>query len=161
MNSINFTSRFICILDYLEENCGINQKQFAEKLGVTPSHISKIKKGGTVSESLLKSICITFGFSENWIKTGEGDMFLKPPPPPTNLRYFQLKKSTGIAAAPTKEELERERAEVIAALSNVAGLDAAELIEVFIKLPRSKQKKILGNALEEFERQGEKGDGND
>jgi hypothetical protein len=49
---------------------------------------------------------------------------------------------------------------VIAALGNVAGLDAAELIEVFIKLPRSKQKKILGNALEEYERQGEKDDGN-
>lgn len=140
----------------------LTQAEFASPLKVKGGYISALEAGGKdPSETLITLLRQTYRISDTWWENGEGEIFLKPPPPPTNIRYFQPKKSIGIAAAPTKEELERERAEVIAALSNVAGLDAAELIEVFIKLPRSKQKKILGNALEEFERQGEKGDGND
>jgi transcriptional regulator with XRE-family HTH domain len=140
----------------------LTQSEFASPLRVAGGYISALESGGKEpSETLVTLLRQHYRISNTWWETGEGDMFLKPPPPPTNLRYLQPKKSAGIAADPTEEELERERAEVLAALSAVVGLDAAELIEVFIKLPRSKQKKILGNAIEEYERQGIQDGGNE
>lgn len=53
----------------------MSQVEFANRLGVTNAHISKIEKGKTVpSEALIKLICKEFGIIENWLKTGEGEM---------------------------------------------------------------------------------------
>lgn len=53
----------------------MSQVEFANRLGVTNSHISKIEKGKTVpSEALIKLICKEFGIIEKWLKNGEGEM---------------------------------------------------------------------------------------
>lgn len=150
------------IIERMRTAIGVYTDQdLAKYLGIAKTSVSSWRARQNIPRKHLDCIARNMRISYEWLLTGEGDMSLPPPPLPTNLRYLQPKKSAGIAADPTEEELEREQAAVIAAVSNVAGLDAAELLEVFIKLPRSKQKKILGNALEEHERQGDKGDRND
>lgn len=47
------------------------QVQFAQRLGVTNAHISKIENGITSpSVALIKLICQSFKVSEHWLKEG-------------------------------------------------------------------------------------------
>ena len=71
----NFSTRFIALLNYLEQNQRIKQVGFAEKLGISPGHVTNLKKGKDASDSLIKNIARTFSISELWLKTGEGEMF--------------------------------------------------------------------------------------
>lgn len=49
----------------------LTQVQFAQRLGVTNAHISKIEKGITSpSVALIKLICQSFKVSEHWLKEG-------------------------------------------------------------------------------------------
>ncbi|MDL2327583.1 helix-turn-helix domain-containing protein [Ruminococcaceae bacterium OttesenSCG-928-A11] len=51
----------------------LNQVEFANRLGVTNAHISKIEKGKTTpSSALIKLICKEYKISERWLTTGEG-----------------------------------------------------------------------------------------
>lgn len=53
----------------------LTQLEFAQKLGVTNAHISKIESGKTVpSDSLIKLICSKFQVSEEWLTKGIGPM---------------------------------------------------------------------------------------
>lgn len=173
MNSINFSNRFICVLDYLEENCGINQRQFAEKLGVTPSHISKIKKGGTVSESLLKNICRTFGISENWIKTGDGEMLSKPRIPsigdPIEPSWYphgtvpaigdtsEGTKGTKLHVPAIGEvDVNQQEKYAFAIIRNSQGWDAEEIVRSLTKLPRSVRSRILSEMFAAIEEEDAK-----
>jgi transcriptional regulator with XRE-family HTH domain len=46
---------------------------------MSQKHISQIEKGTREpSEQLLKHICLRFFTSENWLKKGEGEMFVSP-----------------------------------------------------------------------------------
>ncbi len=59
----------------LRKSMLMSQVDFANILGVTGAHISKIEKGKTVpSESLIKLICKEFGIFESWLKDGKGEM---------------------------------------------------------------------------------------
>lgn len=54
---------------------GLTQYQFAQALGITKSHISNVESGtANPSESLIRTICFTFGVSKLWLKTGEGNI---------------------------------------------------------------------------------------
>ena len=49
----------------------ISQKLFAQKLGVTTSYISRLEQGKAFpSEPLLRLICLTYGESLSWLRTG-------------------------------------------------------------------------------------------
>lgn len=64
----------------------LTQVQFAEKLGVTNAHISKIEKGKTMpSEALVKLICSVFGVSEDWLKNENSQVYLN------DIEYVQEK----------------------------------------------------------------------
>jgi transcriptional regulator with XRE-family HTH domain len=71
----NFAKRIIVLLKYLEEEQKLKQKDFAEKLGISPGHVTNLKKGKAISDSLIKNIARTFCIDEVWLKTGEGEMF--------------------------------------------------------------------------------------
>lgn len=58
---------------------GLSQEKFAEKLGVTGAAISRIEAGTRgVTDAIIKSICLTYGVNETWLRTGEGEMFVQP-----------------------------------------------------------------------------------
>lgn len=61
----------------LRKTLGLTLDKFGEKIGVGKSAISKIERGENgVSDQMLKSICREFNVREEWLRTGEGEMFV-------------------------------------------------------------------------------------
>lgn len=55
---------------------GLTLDTFGSRIGITSSGLSKIERGlSGVSDQTLRSICREFKVSEDWLRTGEGDMF--------------------------------------------------------------------------------------
>lgn len=54
---------------------GLTLEKFGEKLGVGKTAISKLEKGeNKLTEQMAKSICREFSISEEWLRTGSGNM---------------------------------------------------------------------------------------
>lgn len=60
----------------LRKSLGLNQTEFAKRLGIAPNTISSYE-GGTIvpSNSVVLNIVREFGCNETWLRTGEGEMF--------------------------------------------------------------------------------------
>ena len=55
---------------------GLTQTQFGERIGVKGNTITNYETGlRTPTDAVLKSICREFNVNENWLRTGEGEMF--------------------------------------------------------------------------------------
>jgi Predicted transcriptional regulators len=60
----------------LRKSLNLTQDEFGEKLGVAKSSISNIEKGRYgVTDQTIKLMIKEFGVSENWLRTGNGEMF--------------------------------------------------------------------------------------
>lgn len=63
----------------LRKELKLSGEKFGEKLGVKRSAISDIETGrNNLTDQMFLSICREFNVNENWLRTGEGEMFLKP-----------------------------------------------------------------------------------
>lgn len=59
---------------------GLTQVAFANRLGVSSAHISKIEKEKTSpSEAFIKLVCKEYGVNEEWLKEEIGEPFLDSP----------------------------------------------------------------------------------
>ncbi|URN84988.1 LexA family transcriptional regulator [Acetobacterium wieringae] len=68
-------------LNLLRKTLKLNQNDFGKKLGVTNTAISKLEKGErNFTEQMILSICREFNVSEEWLKNGTGEMFVKRSP---------------------------------------------------------------------------------
>lgn len=72
----NISDRIIKIVEAL----GVSKSEFARKINVSPSYISKLDKEPErmPSERMIIDICRTFNVSYKWLTTGQGEMFLEP-----------------------------------------------------------------------------------
>lgn len=62
----------------IRQYLGINQKDFGKKIAVAQTYQSQLEKGDRdVTEKILKLICLEFKVNEQWLRTGEGEMFIK------------------------------------------------------------------------------------
>lgn len=63
----------------LVEVFGGNKSEFARKISVTPAYISKLSKQpeSVPSDRTIADICREFNVSEEWLRTGEGEMFVQ------------------------------------------------------------------------------------
>ena len=62
----------------LRKELGLTLEKFGERLGVGKTAISKIERGENgVSEQMLKSICREFNVREEWLRSGNGEMFVQ------------------------------------------------------------------------------------
>lgn len=60
----------------LRKTLGLTLERFGEALGVGKTAINKIESGqNNVTEQMFKSICREFDVREEWLRTGEGEMF--------------------------------------------------------------------------------------
>ena len=58
----------------------ISQEEFGKKLGVTKVAISMIESGDRgVTDQMRLAICNVYHVNEQWLRTGEGDMFMPDP----------------------------------------------------------------------------------
>ena len=65
-------------IENLIKQLGITKTKFAEKLSVSQPYISKIIISGYVpSYRLIEDICEKFNANEKWLRTGEGEMFIR------------------------------------------------------------------------------------
>lgn len=61
----------------LRKELGLTLEKFGERLGVGKTAISKLEHGeNNVSEQMFKSICREFNVSEEWLRDGEGEMYV-------------------------------------------------------------------------------------
>lgn len=56
---------------------GLTKTAFAERVKVSQQHISRLAKDGTPSDRTILDICREFNVSERWLRTGEGEMFVR------------------------------------------------------------------------------------
>ena len=60
----------------LRETLGLNQTDFSAAIGFSQSTITMIESGRReVQERHIKTICSAFNVNEEWLRTGEGEMF--------------------------------------------------------------------------------------
>lgn len=62
----------------LRNELGMTLEEFGNELGFSRSSMSNIETGyRNVTDRLVKAIVNTFNVNEDWLRTGEGDMFLE------------------------------------------------------------------------------------
>ena len=60
----------------VRKTLGVNQGEFAHRIGLTQTSMSMIEKGrAALTEKNIKLICATFAIDEDWLRTGNGEMF--------------------------------------------------------------------------------------
>lgn len=56
----------------------LSQEAFGSKIGITRAAVSKLELGeNLVTDTRVKLICATYNVNENWLRTGEGSMFIE------------------------------------------------------------------------------------
>lgn len=61
----------------VRKDLSLTLESFGKKLGVGKTAIHKIEKGeNSLTDRMLKSICREFNVNEDWLRSGEGDMYL-------------------------------------------------------------------------------------
>lgn len=62
----------------LRKTLKLSGEKFGEKLGVKRSAISDLETGrNNLSEQMLLAICREYNVNEEWLRTGNGEMFIK------------------------------------------------------------------------------------
>lgn len=60
----------------LRKGLNLTQTEFGKKLTIAQTYLSQIEKGERdVTEKIFKIICFEFNVNENWLRTGQGEMF--------------------------------------------------------------------------------------
>lgn len=62
----------------LRKSLNLSQTDFGEQIGMKPSSISDIENNRVqISDRTIIAICSKFNVNEEWLKTGNGNMFLE------------------------------------------------------------------------------------
>ncbi len=62
----------------VREHCALSRAAFGEKLGVSGDVVNNLERGRVeAKEPIVKLICSVYSVDEHWLRTGEGDMFVK------------------------------------------------------------------------------------
>lgn len=62
----------------LRKNTGYTQEKFAEKIGIKRNTLANYETGRNEPiDAVIFSICREFNVNEDWLRTGQGDMFIQ------------------------------------------------------------------------------------
>lgn len=65
-------------LKELRKQLGLTMEEFGNNLGVRKTTISSLENGvNNITNQMVKLICTTYNVNEEWLKTGNGDMFVE------------------------------------------------------------------------------------
>ena len=68
---------------------GIKKTEAAQRLNVSSAFISMVCKGDSgISDRTIADICREFDVSEDWLRTGEGEMFIQLTPDEERLKFL-------------------------------------------------------------------------
>lgn len=72
----------------LRKTLGLTLEKFGSNLGVTKTAIYNIENGNRkLTDQMFISICREFNVNENWLRTGDGDMFIELPEEDEYFKY--------------------------------------------------------------------------
>lgn len=64
----------------IRKELDLTQQEFADRIGIARGNIAAYEVGKNApSDSVISLICREFSVNENWLRTGEGDMFMELP----------------------------------------------------------------------------------
>mgnify|MGYP003376347154 CR=1 FL=1 len=107
---------------YIRNSLNLTQEEFGKKLTVAQTYLSQIESGARdVTEKILKLICLQYNVNENWLRTGEGDIFNK-------------EKENKISELLEEYDL---------------GIYGRKILEIYLSLDIS-QKKVINDFLKKF-----------
>lgn len=62
----------------IRKELDLTQQKFADKLGVKRNTVGQWECGiNAITDQVITSICREFNVNENWLRTGQGEMFIK------------------------------------------------------------------------------------
>lgn len=62
----------------IRKTLGLSGEKFGNKLGITKAAVSSIESGkNKITDQMFRSICREFNVNEEWLRTGEGEMFVE------------------------------------------------------------------------------------
>ena len=62
----------------LRQSLNLSQEDFAEKVGLTKNYISLVETGKrSLADRTIQDICRMYSVNEHWLKTGEGEPYIK------------------------------------------------------------------------------------
>lgn len=62
----------------LRKELGLNQTEFGQKIGVAQGSVASYESGARVPlNAIVERICEKFSVNEQWLRTGEGEMFAR------------------------------------------------------------------------------------
>lgn len=65
-------------IKFLREHIGLNQREFSARINISQPTLALIEKGQRVVRDIhVAQICSEFNINETWLRTGEGEMFIK------------------------------------------------------------------------------------
>lgn len=68
------------LLKELRKSLHLTQAQLGQRIGLSGSAITMIEKGTRgLTDQTRRSICREFNVSEDWLRSGEGEMFVQVP----------------------------------------------------------------------------------
>jgi len=59
----------------LRQSLGLTLDKFGERIGVKKAAVSRWENGDNIADRMILSICREFNVNEEWLRTGEGDMY--------------------------------------------------------------------------------------
>lgn len=109
----------------LRKYLGLNQTDFGSRIGIKQTSIANYESGTRVPlDTVVASICREFGVSEQWLRTGTGEMF----PPRTRAQEI-----ADFAADMLSDEPESTRSVVISYLMRWDADDWAAVTKILRK----------------------------
>lgn len=107
----------------LRKQLGLSQTEFGNKVGIAQGHMTNIETGRReVTEKSIKVICLQFNVNEEWLRTGNGEMFVED----DNTLLAQLSKQYNL------DDFSRR------------------FVETYIKLPEAQRKAVKDFAYAVF-----------
>jgi transcriptional regulator with XRE-family HTH domain len=62
----------------LRQSLNLSQEDFAEKVGLTKNYISLVETGKrSLADRTIRDICRMYSVNEHWLRTGEGEPYIK------------------------------------------------------------------------------------
>lgn len=94
----------------LRKSLGLTQLEFGEQVGVKANTIGNYEIGlRTPSDAVIRAICREFNVNEDWLRTGDGEMF--------NPQDEKLAAFVGSLVADDSEPFKRRMVELLADLT--------------------------------------------
>ena len=73
----------------LRKKLELTQTEFAQKIGLSQNYVWMIERGDRCpSDRTIADICREFDVSEDWLRTGEGEMFIQLTPDEERLKFL-------------------------------------------------------------------------